>query len=123
MPGSDIKFEKVKGKLHAEMNVLGLIYRPNAEVAGRFSDTVKLDFEDKKVLFSLRGAHADTACCGPGGMGFLSVAGILVAYKAEKNPDGVPVSEVKHVTDREARKRIQALLKQKFPYIDVVEFD
>ena len=82
-----------------------------------------LDFEDKKVLFSLRGAHADTACCGPGGMGFLSVAGILVAYKAEKNPDGVPVSEVKHVTDREARKRIQALLKQKFPYIDVVEFD
>jgi len=48
MPGSDIKFDKVKGKLHAEMNVLGLIYRPNAEVAGRFSDTVKLDFEDKK---------------------------------------------------------------------------
>jgi len=50
IPGSDIKFEKVKGKLHAEMNVLGLIYRPNAEVAGRFSDTVKLDFEDKKEV-------------------------------------------------------------------------
>ena len=82
-----------------------------------------LDFEGNKVLFSLRGAHADTACCGPGGMGFLSVAGTLVAYKAEKNEEGLPVSEVKHVTDREARKRITALLKKKFPYIDVVEFD
>lgn len=82
-----------------------------------------LDFEGNKVLFSLRGAHADTACCGPGGMGFLSVAGTLVAYKAEKNEEGLPVSEVKHVTDREARKRIKALLKQRFPYIDVVEFD
>ena len=82
-----------------------------------------LDFEDKKVLFALKGAHADPACCGPGGMGFLAVAGILVSYKAEKNEDGLPVSEVKHVTDREARKRIKALLKQKFPYIDVVEFD
>jgi len=50
IPGADIKFDKVKGKLHAEMNVLGLIYRPNAEVAGRFSDTVKLDFEDKKEV-------------------------------------------------------------------------
>jgi len=50
IPGADIKFDKVKGKMHAEMNVLGLIYRPNAEVAGRFSDTVKLDFEDKKEV-------------------------------------------------------------------------
>jgi hypothetical protein len=48
MPASDIKFEKVKGKLHAELNVLGIVYRPNANVAARFSDTVKIDFEDKK---------------------------------------------------------------------------
>lgn len=50
MPASDIKFEKVKGKLHAELNVLGIAYRPNANVAARFSDTVKLDFEDKKEV-------------------------------------------------------------------------
>ena len=82
-----------------------------------------LDFEGTKVFFALKGAQADTACCGPGGMGFLSVAGVLVSYKQEKNEDGLPVSEVKHVTDTEARKRIKALLKKKYPYIDVVEFD
>ncbi len=50
MPATDLKFDKVKGKLHAELNVLGIVYRPNANVAARFSDTVKLDFEDKKEL-------------------------------------------------------------------------
>jgi len=82
-----------------------------------------LDFEDKKILFALKGAHADTACCGSGGMGFLTVPGYLVSWKSDKNEDGLPVSEVKHVTDREARKRIKEILKEKFPYIDTVEFD
>jgi hypothetical protein len=50
MPAADIKFDKVKGKLHAELNVLGIVYRPNANVAARFSDTVKIDFEDKKEV-------------------------------------------------------------------------
>ena len=50
IPSTDIKFDKLKGKEHAEMNVLGIVYRPNAEVAARFSDTVKLDFDDKKAV-------------------------------------------------------------------------
>src|SRR5579884_2134571 len=43
-----IKFEKVKGKQHGEVNVLGIAYTPEGGVGARFSDTVKLDFEDKK---------------------------------------------------------------------------
>src|SRR6185369_9191678 len=50
LPAKDIKFEKVKGKMHSEFNVLGIVYRQNANVAARFSDTVKLDFEDKKEI-------------------------------------------------------------------------
>jgi len=48
IPTDGIKFQKVKGKQHAEMNVLGIAYRPDGNVAGRFSDNVKWDFEDKK---------------------------------------------------------------------------
>ena len=48
VPTESIKFQKVKGKQHAEMNVLGIAYRPDGNVAGRFSDIVKWDFEDKK---------------------------------------------------------------------------
>jgi hypothetical protein len=48
IPTTGIKFEKVKGKQHAEVSVLGIAYRPDGNVAARFSDAVKLDFEDKK---------------------------------------------------------------------------
>jgi hypothetical protein len=45
----DLKFEKVKGKFHAAINVLGLAYLPDGSVGARFSDTLNLDFEDKKM--------------------------------------------------------------------------
>ena len=48
LPTAGVKFQKVKGKQHAELNVLGIAYRPNGNVAARFSDTVKLDLDDKK---------------------------------------------------------------------------
>jgi VWFA-related protein len=50
VPASNIKFDKVKGKQHAEINVLGLVTRPAGDVAARFGDTVKLDFDDKKEV-------------------------------------------------------------------------
>jgi hypothetical protein len=50
IPCGDIKTEKVKGKLHAELNVLGIAYKPDGTAAARFSDTIKLDFNDKKEL-------------------------------------------------------------------------
>ena len=50
IPSESLKFEKVKGKLHSELNVLGIAYQPDGAVAARFSDTVKLDFENQKEL-------------------------------------------------------------------------
>jgi hypothetical protein len=45
-----VKFEKEKGKLHATINILGLAYLPNGTVGARFSDALKLDFDDKKQM-------------------------------------------------------------------------
>jgi VWFA-related protein len=47
---ANVKFEKQKGKYHATINVLGLAYLPNGTVGARFSDAVKLDFDDKKQM-------------------------------------------------------------------------
>lgn len=82
-----------------------------------------LDYGDKKVFYVLKGAHADTSCCGPKGMGLLSIPGYIQRWKFEKNEDGFPVTEVKHITDTDARKQIKALLKKQFSYIEVFEFD
>lgn len=48
IPSSAIKFAKEKGKQHSAVNVLGIAYRPDNSIAARFSDTVNLDFDDKK---------------------------------------------------------------------------
>jgi VWFA-related protein len=44
----DLKFEKEKGKFHAAVNILGLAYLPDGSVGARFSDTLNLEFPDKK---------------------------------------------------------------------------
>ena len=43
-----IKFQKIKGKLHAELNLVGVASAEDGTVAARFSDTVNLDFDSGK---------------------------------------------------------------------------
>ncbi len=50
IPADAINFEKVKKKFHSEVNILGIAYRPDGTVGAKFSDTVKLDLENKKEL-------------------------------------------------------------------------
>ncbi len=45
IPPSSIDFEKVRGKYHADVNVLGIAYRTDGSVASRFSDEIAMDYE------------------------------------------------------------------------------
>jgi len=57
-----IKFEKQKGKQHATVNVFGVAYKLDGTVAARFSDSVNLEFEDKRDVqeFNSKPFHYDT---------------------------------------------------------------
>ena len=61
IPSSAVKFEKVKGKYHGEISVLGIAYRTGTEVGARFSDTVKLDYDKKEEVeeFAAKPYHYD----------------------------------------------------------------
>jgi VWFA-related protein len=48
IPSEKLKFEKVKGKLRSDINILGLAYKRDGSIGARFSDTLKLEVEDKK---------------------------------------------------------------------------
>jgi len=50
IPTNSIKFEKVKGKQHATLNILGIAYKGDNSVAARFSDSVNLDFDGKREV-------------------------------------------------------------------------
>jgi VWFA-related protein len=45
IPADTFQFNKDKGKYHANLNVLGIAYKPDGTVGARFSDTVNLDLE------------------------------------------------------------------------------
>ena len=62
MPPDIFKFKKEKGKLQAEMNVLGIAYNSEGAVAAKFSDTLKLEFDNKKEVeqFEERPLHYET---------------------------------------------------------------
>ena len=45
IPPSSVEFNKVKGKYHADVNVLGIAYRQDGSVAARFSDGQTFDLE------------------------------------------------------------------------------
>ena len=48
IPATGLKSVKLKKKLHAEMNILGIAMSADGKAAARFSDTIKYDFDDKK---------------------------------------------------------------------------
>jgi VWFA-related protein len=50
LPSAALKFQKVKGKQHAAINILGIAYKPDESIAARFSDTLNLDFDGKKEV-------------------------------------------------------------------------
>lgn len=49
IPAKSFQFDKVKGKQHAVMNVLGMALRADGTVAARFSDTVEVNLEKAEM--------------------------------------------------------------------------
>jgi hypothetical protein len=45
IPPDSLNFNKEKGKYHANVNVLGIAYKPDGSVGAKFNDTVNLDLE------------------------------------------------------------------------------
>lgn len=75
IPGKSIQFEKVKGKYHAVVNVLGLAVKADGTVAARFSDTAELNL-DKGDLdnFASRPYHYENEFYIAGGQYTLKLA-------------------------------------------------
>jgi VWFA-related protein len=50
IPATALKFDKVKGKQHAALNILGIAYKPDGSIAARFSDTTNFELDGKKEV-------------------------------------------------------------------------
>jgi hypothetical protein len=45
IPGNALVFNKDKGKYHANVNILGIAYKPDGSVGAKFSDTLNMEME------------------------------------------------------------------------------
>jgi len=50
MAPSGVRFENQKGRLHAQINLLGIASAPDNSVQARFSDTLKFDFDNEAQI-------------------------------------------------------------------------
>jgi len=50
LPAASFKFAKDKGKLRSTLNVLAIAYKKDGSVGARFSDAVKIDYDNEKEV-------------------------------------------------------------------------
>jgi hypothetical protein len=126
IPSESLKFQKQKGKLHAAVDVLGIATMADGTVGARFSDTLKMDFDDQREVDGLKlkplhyenqfdiasGAYTLKIVFSAGGDGFgkLEMPLVVGDYKAnEFNMSGVALSK-ESVPATDLRLDLDALL-------------
>jgi VWFA-related protein len=126
IPSDSLKFQKQKGKLHAAVDILGIATAADGTIGARFSDTLKLDYEDQREVDSLKlkplhyenqfdvasGAYTLKIVFSAGGDGFgkLEMPLVVGTYQTnEFNMSGLALSKESHpATD--LRLDVDALL-------------
>jgi hypothetical protein len=126
IPSDSLKFQKQKGKLHAAVDVLGIATTADGTIGARFSDSLKLDYDDQREVDSLKlnplhyenqfdiasGAYTLKIVFSAGGEGFgkLEMPLVVGEYKPDQfNVSGVALSKESHpATD--LRLDVDALL-------------
>ena len=99
IPSDSLKFKKEKGKLHAAVDILGIATTSDGTIGARFSDTLKLDYDDQREVDSLKlkplhyenqfdiasGAYTLKIVFSAGGDGFGKLEMPLVVDKYQTN--------------------------------------
>ena len=77
--------EYTHSELNKEVYSIAGYYIPQKEV--------KLEYNDREVLYVVGLGVIDSSCCGVGGCRYALVPGYLVSWKNKTNGDGLPVSD------------------------------
>ena len=76
---------------------------------------VRLPFGGREILYLVGHAAFDTACCGVGGCAYAVVPGFVLNWKSQTNADGLPVSQVEAIQDKDKQEQVQRLIEKREP--------
>jgi len=82
---------------------------------------VRLKYDGQEVFYVLSQAVIESSCCGASDFNSALVPGHIVKWRAEKNKEGLPVSEVEPINDEKTRDTIRKIIKDK-EHISRTEF-
>ncbi len=75
---------------------------------------IRLKYNDREILYAVGGCKVDSTCCGGSAcFGYAVVPGYLEAWKTKTNNEGLQVSEVSPVSDKETRDKLTAIIQEK----------
>lgn len=82
-------------------------------IAGYYTpqQEVRLKYNGRELLYVTGQAVLDCSCCANSSWTYAVVPGYIVNWQNTKNADGLPVSEVEPIRDREAREDITKLIQ------------
>ncbi len=72
---------------------------------------VRLKYDGREVFYVLSQAVIESSCCGASDFNSALVPGYIVKWRAEKNREGLPVSEVEPIADEKTRDDIRKIIK------------
>jgi len=73
---------------------------------------VRMPFRGREVLYVIGYAVLDTTCCGAGGLAYAHVPGFVLDWQGSKNTDGLPVSLVEPIRDKDMQREIRRLIEK-----------
>jgi hypothetical protein len=81
----------------------------------------RIQVDGREVLYVVSQAVVDSSCCGVADFASALVPGFVVRWQAEKDKEGLPVSEVEPVRDETVREAVRKLIRER-ENIEQVEF-
>ena len=98
--------QKIKEHTHYDLN------QENIAISGSYvlTNEVRLPFGEREVFYLTGYSVVDSSCCGTGGCGYALVPGFIISWKSKKNKDGLFVSHVEPIRDKEDQKEIRRLI-------------
>ena len=97
--------EYVHQRLDQEITAIGGTYILVKEV--------RIPFNGREILYLVGHAAFDTTCCGAGGCAYALVPGYILRWKDRTNKDGLAISRVEPVRNRDVQEQIRQRVETK----------
>ncbi len=91
-------------ELNKSLKAFAGYYAPQKEV--------RLKYQGREVLYVIGHVVIDASCCGPVDCNYSVVPGYIIKWQSETNKDGLPVSEVEHISDKAAQDNIRKTISE-----------